>query len=126
MNLRDYFENTEGTGILSTADAGGRVNAAIYSRPHVFEDGTIGLIARQRLTHANLQENPQAAYLFLEAGEGYRGKRLYLTKLSEEKESERLYQLKRRHHPPGEDLAKGPKYLMIFRVDRELPLVGDK
>lgn len=31
--LKDYFENTTGVGILSTASADGRVDAAVYSRP---------------------------------------------------------------------------------------------
>jgi len=35
MNLKTYFENTRGTGIISTADSNGRVNAAVYARPHV-------------------------------------------------------------------------------------------
>jgi len=34
MKLVDYFENTNGVGILSTADDKGKVNAAIYGRPH--------------------------------------------------------------------------------------------
>ena len=55
MELKEYFENTEGNGILSTADGNGQVDAAIYSRPHILDDGTIGLIMRDRLTHLNLQ-----------------------------------------------------------------------
>ncbi|MDY6906448.1 MAG: pyridoxamine 5'-phosphate oxidase family protein [Thermodesulfobacteriota bacterium] len=124
MTLTDYFENTKGTGVLSTADAKGVVNAAIYSRPHILEDGTAAFIMRDRLTHANLQENPSACYLFREAGEGYKGKRLYLTRLSEEKETDRLYQLKRRNLPPESDADKGPKFLVIFKIEKELPLIG--
>ena len=126
MELKDYFEKTRGTGVLATADKAGRANAAIYSRPHFFEDGTIGLIMRQRLTHANLQENPHACYLFVEAGQGFHGRRLYLTKVAEEKETERLHQLKRRETSPETDAEKGPKYLVTFRLDKELPLIGDK
>ena len=32
--LKAYFESTKGTGILATADSNGKVDAAIYSRPH--------------------------------------------------------------------------------------------
>lgn len=35
MKLDDYFENTNGVGVLSTADDKGKVNAAIYGRPHL-------------------------------------------------------------------------------------------
>jgi len=67
-DLKTYFENTEGIGVLSTADAEGRVDAAVYSRPHSMEDGTLAFIMRDRLTHRNLQSNPHAAYLFIEKG----------------------------------------------------------
>jgi hypothetical protein len=43
MELKDYFENTKGLGVLSTADNHGKVNSAIYSRPHVMEDGSLAL-----------------------------------------------------------------------------------
>jgi hypothetical protein len=33
--------------------------------------------------------------------------------------------MKRRHLTPEEDEAKGPKFLMHFRVERILPLIGD-
>ncbi len=123
MDLREYFENTKGFGVLSTADKQGKVDAAIYSRPHVMDDGTIASIMRDRLTHENLKTNPQAVYLFLEEGEGYRGKRLFLTKIREEQDSELISEICRRCYP--NDLqVKDPQFLVIFRVDKELPLVG--
>ena len=124
MNLADYFENTRGTGVLSTADKDGKVNAAVYSRPHFLEDDTIAMIMRDRLSHANLQSNPHAAYLFIEKGPGYQGKRLYLTKIREEEKSELLVKLKRRQLTPEEDAEKGTMFLVIFRIDNVLPLVG--
>ena len=124
MNLADYFENTQGTGVLSTADKDGKVNAAVYSRPHFLEDDTIAMIMRDRLSHANLQSNPHAAYLFIEKGPGYQGKRLYLTKIREEEKSELLVKLKRRQLTPEEDAEKGTMFLVIFTIDKILPLVG--
>ena len=44
MDLRDYFDNAKGHGVLATSDDKGRVNMAIFSRPHVFEDQTIAFI----------------------------------------------------------------------------------
>src|SRR5690606_34583515 len=61
MNLNDYFKEKNGTGVLSTADAEGRVDAAIYARPHVFADGSVAFLMRQRLTYRNMQSNPHAA-----------------------------------------------------------------
>ena len=124
MNLYDYFENTKGLGVLSTADSEGHVNAAVYSRPHILEDGTAAFIMRDRLTHANLKSNPLAVFLFREDGPGYSGRRLYLEKLSEEQDSQRLQQFKRRALSPEKEMEKGPKFLVIFKITKTLPLVG--
>ena len=124
MGLNAYFEENKGVGVLSTADGEGKVDAAIYSRPHIQDDGTVAFIMRDRLTHRNLQTNPHAAYLFMEQGPGYRGKRLFLTKVREEEETELVQQLHRRCTSPEEEAAKGPKFLVVFRLDKELPLIG--
>jgi len=121
MELRAYFEKTEGRGVLSTADSSGKVDAAIYARPHVLEDGTIAFIMRDRLSHANLQSNPHAAYLFMENTKAYKGKRLFLTKVREEQDSPLIAELSRRGYT---DDKKGHRFLVYFRVDGEVPLLG--
>ena len=78
MDLRAYFESAKGTGILVTADNQGKVDAAVYSRHHFMDDGTLAFIMADRLTHHNIQSNPHAAYLFMEEGTGYKGHRLFL------------------------------------------------
>jgi len=123
QSLKDYFENKKGIGVLSTADKDGKVDSALYSRPHVMEDGTLAFIMRDRLTHKNVTENSRAAYLFVETGAGYSGKRLFLTKVREEVDSELLYELRRRSYPPEKD-QRDPKFLVFFKLDEELPLVG--
>lgn len=123
MNLKEYFENTKGFGVLSTADNHGKVDAAVYSRPHVFEDGTLGSIMRDRLTHENLKTNPHAVFLFLEEGNGYRGKRLFLTKIREEKDAVLIDQICRRCYPSDLKVQE-PRFLVVFKIDKELPLVG--
>ncbi len=35
MDLKEYFENNEGFGVLSTADEEGRVDSAVYAKPHI-------------------------------------------------------------------------------------------
>jgi len=121
MELKEYFENTEGSGVLATADSDGKVDAAIYARPHIMDDGTIALIMRNRLTHHNLQSNSHACYMFIEKGPGYKGKRFLLTKVREEQDSERLQSLRRRQYIDEKDESK---FLVFFQIDRELPLVG--
>jgi hypothetical protein len=124
MNLSDYFENTEGLGILATADSRGKVDAAIYARPHVIDENTIAFIMAEHLTHQNVQSNPQAAYLFVEKGQGYSGKRLYLTRIREDSDPEAIDSLRRRT-PKGCPEKALKEYLVYFRIERIRPLVGD-
>jgi len=124
QELMEYFEKTAGHGVLATANAQGKVNQAVFARPHLMEDGTAAFIMPHRLTHKNLQENPHAAYLFMEKGPGYKGKRLYLTKVREEQDTELLYSLRRRTYPEEKEKLEGPRFLVFFRVDQLLPLVG--
>jgi len=124
MNLKSYFETTKGYGVLSTSDAAGVVNAAIYSRPHVMEDGTLAIIMNRKLSYKNVSENPKAHYLYLEDGPGYKGKRLSLTKLREEENTERLFELCRRCYPSELEPKEKVKLLVYFSIDKELPLVG--
>ncbi len=121
MELKQYFEDTKGVGVLATADADGKVDAAIYAKPHFMEDGTLAMIMRDRLTHHNLQSNLHATFLFMEDGPGYKGKRLFMTKVREEKDTELLYSLRRRQYPNDKEEAK---FLVFFKLDKELPLVG--
>ena len=96
MNLNTYFDETKGMGVLSTADDQGRVNAAVYARPHFLEDGSLAFVMRDRLSHHNLQSNPNAAYLFREEGAGYKGLRLHLAKTREESGTPLVKELCRR------------------------------
>ncbi len=123
-DLKQYFEQTEGTGVLATAGSDGQVNAAVYARPHILDDGTAALIMRNRLTRKNLKENPNAAYLFIEDGPGYRGCRLYLTKTGEDTDPERIRGLRRRCPTTDTDPDKTDLFLVTFQIDNVLPLVG--
>jgi hypothetical protein len=120
MDLKHYFEETEGRGVLATADSEGKVDVAVYSRPHVMGDDTVAFIMRERLTHENLKSNPHAAYLFMQKSEKFIGKRLFLTKIREEKDTDLAHSLRRRHYPDDGE----PLYLVYFKIDKILPLIG--
>ena len=125
MKLSEYFDQADGFGVLATADQQGKVDAAIYGRPHFMDEETLAFIAADKLTHANLQVNPHAVYIFKEAGH-YDGRRLYLTKLSEEKDSPLIEELRRKKHPATEGRQKsGARFLIYFHLDKALPLIGD-
>ena len=123
MDLKRYFEKNKGMGVMATADAQGKVNAAVYSRPHVMDDGTLAFIMRDRLTHQNVSSNPNATFLFRENSDGYKGIRLYLTKIREEENSPLIEQLSRRQYPPGGS-APETRFLVFFTVKNQLPLIG--
>ena len=126
MELKEYFENTPGFGVLSTADADGNVDAAVYSRPHVMEGGDLAFIMADRLSHRNLRSNPNAVYLFREGSEGYSGKRLYLKMVREDKNSPLIEELRRKKtYAPDREYELKDKFLVWFEIERERPLSGD-
>jgi hypothetical protein len=124
MTMKEYFEGTGGICILSSAGRQGKVTTAIYSAPRVMEEGSVAFIMRERLTYRNVRENPHAACMFVEHGGGYQGLRLFLTMLREENDPALIARMTRRHLTPEEDRQKGPKHLVVFKVDKVLPLVG--
>ncbi|MFC1764710.1 pyridoxamine 5'-phosphate oxidase family protein [Planctomycetota bacterium] len=124
MNLKNYFAHHQGSGILATADAQGHVNVAVYSRPHVLDEGTVAFIMRDRLSHHNLQSNPHAAYSFVEAGEGHQGRRIYLTRIKEETDATKIQSLRRRTRPDSK--PDEAKFLVTFQVDEIRPIVGSQ
>ena len=127
MELSEYFEKKKGRGVIATTDSKGKVGAAVYARPHFINEKTVAFIMADRLMHKNLESNPHAAYLFMEAGDKYVGKRLYLTKIKEEKDSELISSIRRREVcPVDEGYKKGLRFLVYFKINKVLPLVGSK
>ena len=124
-DLKDYFQAASGVGILATADVTGKVNAAVYGKPHFMDDETLAFIMAERLTLRNLQSNPYACYIFRESGEGYRGRRLYLTKTKEVADNKLADELRRgiRHGDPDKQ-ADRQSHVVYFHLDKALPLVG--
>ena len=120
MNLKEYFEKTSGLGVIATADSDGKVDTAIYSKPHVIDDETIAFIMTDRLSHKNIESNPYASYLFKESGEGYTGKRLYLKKIKEETDKAIIESYMKRDKSKNVNL-----FLVYFHIEKVLPLIGD-
>ena len=122
MKLKTYFEDVEGKGILATSESQGKVDAAVYSRPHFMEDGTLAFIMADRLTHHNLQTNPYDVYLFMEEGPGYKGQRLFLKNTNGEQDTDRLFELRRRQYPSQTEGST--RFLVFFQVEKVIPLIG--
>jgi hypothetical protein len=125
MDLSKYFKNKKGLGILATNDLKGNVDIAVYSKPSVTGRNTVMFSMLNRLSYANICSNPHAAYMFIENGEGYTGKRFYLIKIHEETDPNHIKALKKEHSkifkPDQID-----RHLVYFTVDKIRPLVGDE
>jgi len=127
MKLSEYFESTRGRGIIATADSKGKVGMAVYARPHFINEKTVAFIMTDRLMHKNLKSNPNASYLFMESEYKLVGKRLYLTKIKEEKDPALINTIRRRESHRANNANKGQiRYLIYFKINKVLPLIGDK
>lgn len=103
------------------------LTAAVYARPYFIDEENVVFIMADRLNHKNLESNPHAIYLFMEAGEKFVGKRLYLIKTKEEKNSPLIDTIRRREIcPVDEAYMQEHRYLVYFNIDKVLPLIGDK
>jgi hypothetical protein len=121
MDLQKYFEETKGLGVLATANDVGKVDVAVYARPHVIDNCTLAFIMAEHLTHDNLKTNPWAAYLFIESNRDYVGKRLYLKKTKEEQNDHLISEICRKCNYPT---SKNNRFVVFFSVENVLPLVG--
>jgi len=121
MNLKKYFSEARGLGILSTAHSSGSVNSALYARPHFMGEDQVSFIMRDRLTRANLQSNPRANYMFVQQADGLNGVRLNLRKISESSDQEQIAKLSRRTKNTD---SEEQRYLVSFKVEKVLSLIG--
>ena len=124
MDLQKYFRDVKGRGVLATADGDGRVDVAVYAKPHFMEDGSLAFIMADRLSHHNLQSNDKAAFLFMEEGPRYKGVRLFLSRIREEKNTELLRTIRRRKYAAERGAEETSRFLVFFRVEKILPLIG--
>ena len=124
MSLAEYFQSAEGIGILATSDSDGNVDLAIYSRPYVIDENKIAFSMLERTSFANIESNPRAAFMFVEHGEGYNGKRLYLTKVGEESDPQRIEEIKSQHPKRHKSTTESTRHFIYFMIDKTRPLVG--
>jgi hypothetical protein len=123
MDWKEYFETKTGMGFLATANSKGEVDIAVYSKPKVMDDGTLACGMADRLTHANLSENPHAVYAFNEGG--FQGKRLFMEKVKEETEGPLIESIRKEaDRLVGPGVGDMVKFVVYFRVKKDLPLVG--
>jgi hypothetical protein len=67
--------------------------------------------------------NPKAAFLYIERGGGYKGKRFFLKKVKENTDAELINSLRRRVY--HEDITgEEDTHAVYFEITKELPLIG--
>ena len=125
MNLDEYFDKVDGTGILATANIDGKVDLAIYAKPIVVNDKTVAFVMRERLSHQNVRHNPNAAYMFIEK-QGIKGVRLYLSMIREETNTSVVEKIIKQHPEICPSVDEANKYFVHFKVERARELVGEK
>jgi len=124
MDFKEYFENVEGTGILSTSDSEGNINSAIYSRPYIISENKIAFSMLERTSYANIKSNPKAAYMFIEECKGYKGKRLYLKMVGEETDENIIEAIRSQRQRKHESKTDETRHFVYFEIENIRPLSG--
>ena len=123
MNLAQIFEEA-GLGVMATADRSGRVNTAVYARPHVIDATTLVWGMTDKRTFRNISENPCAAYLFKATGPGFSGVRLELELIKSEEQGEMLAEIQRNANAiVGPGAGSAVTHAVWFRVVETRPLI---
>lgn len=80
---------------MSTSSSDGRVNSAVYARPHIIDETTLVWGMTDKRTYQNLTRNRHAAFLFKTDQPGFNGVRLALELIRTEEEGELLTMIKK-------------------------------
>ncbi|MEW5723898.1 MAG: pyridoxamine 5'-phosphate oxidase family protein [Thermodesulfobacteriota bacterium] len=115
-------------GVLATADAQGRPNAAYFGSPRFEEDGGFGMALADNRTLKNLEQNPYAVFLCLEDSPvsfKTKGCRLYLKVREIQKEGPLLDRRKEAiTRAAGPEAAKLVQAAVVFDVAEVRALVA--
>ncbi|RLB41743.1 MAG: pyridoxamine 5'-phosphate oxidase family protein [Deltaproteobacteria bacterium] len=79
--LLAIFNKRPRIGTLSTANAKGEVNVAVFGSPQMVDENTVIMGIGRNRTFRNLQENPHGVFIVMEPGKtimDWKGARVYL------------------------------------------------
>lgn len=123
MNLAELFTHP-GLGILSTSSPDGKVNSAVYARPHVIDETTLVWGMTDKRTYQNLILNRHAAFLFKTGGPGFSGVRLALELIRTEEDGDLLATIKANTDDiVGPGAGAAVTHAVWFRVTEVRPLI---
>lgn len=124
MALQEYFKNTKGTGILSTADDKGQIEVAVYPlRPHLLDNENMLLVMENNIALHNLKANSRAVFTFLVAGNRLEGKKLIINMTDLKKEVGVGFSMRGKKLQSKETLDR---FLVYFKIEQDLPLIEFK
>ena len=81
QKLLEVFNKQPRIGTLSTANAKGEVNVAVFGSPQMIDENTVVMGIGENRSFSNLRENPKAVFIVLEPGKtlmDWKGARVYL------------------------------------------------
>jgi hypothetical protein len=123
MNLIEIF-SSYGIGVMATAGADGRVNTAVYARPHLVDADTLVWGMTEGQTFRNISQNPHASYLFRQDMPGFRGIRLQLELLRSEEAGEMLEKIRQEtSRIVGPDAGSYVTHAVWFRITGKKALI---
>jgi len=102
MNLTELF-TSPGLGVMSTSSSDGKVNSAVYARPHIIDETTLVWGMTDKRTYQNLTRNRHASFLFKTSSPGFSGVRLALELIKTEEAGDLLETIK-----ANADVVVGP------------------
>jgi hypothetical protein len=123
MHLAELFTHP-GLGVMSTSSSEGKVNNAVYARPHVINETTLVWGMTDKRTYQNLTRNRHAAFLFKTNGPGFNGVRLALELIKTEEAGELLETIKENTDEiVGQGAGAVITHAVWFRVTEIRPLI---
>ncbi len=81
QELIAIFNKRPRIGTLSTANAKGEVNVAVFGSPQMIDENTVVMGIGRNRSLLNLKENPKAVFIVMEPGKAlldWKGARVYL------------------------------------------------
>ena len=127
QELMTLFNKYPRIGTLSTANAEGEINVAVFGSPRMIDENTVVMGIGQNRSLRNLQRNPKAAFIVMEPGEtvmDWKGARVYLEATDMETEGDFYEEIKQNiAKAAGKQAADMVHAAIRFKITEVRPIV---
>jgi hypothetical protein len=125
--VMQLFNKRPRIGSLSTANAKGEVNVAVFGSPQMIDENTVVMGIGRNRSFRNLQENPKAAFIVVEPGKStmeWKGARVYLEAVAIETAGGFFDQIKENIGKAAGKAAAGMIHAAVrFRITEVRPIL---